>query len=223
MENSFGKNILEHKKDDIVLELFNLNQEQKLELEKRLKENKGLVRIFVHPISALMDDRIIEGQERVSTILVKTIFSEKSPPIIILEDLIKKEVWKKGMKERMKENSKMPPNEIYLVPTLSRYPFPIVLGRQEPSSEREWLEEDNGYIEEGMTKFVSFLNDVGVKKIIVGGAELEIFNDNLDRCVGNFIRFMKHYSDIEMKLSLGTIPINKNDIKQTNPDLIKDL
>ena len=80
-------------------------------------------------------------------------------------------------------------------------------------------EEGQEYAREGTEKFITFLDDIEVKKILVGGTSLEIIDGELDRCVGNFILVMKHYGDTDVKLSMGSAPLNRTDIKESYPDL----
>jgi len=230
MENTLGnKNsreqgtVAEQKKEDSTLELFNLTEEQKSELKLRVEEHKGLVRIFIHPmVVESKNGEPLKNNERVFAILARTIFSEKAPPIIILENGIAIESWKLGIEKL----SHKIPQKIYLVPTMHDYPYPIVPGKPEPLERDEGgrlQKKDFDYVDEGSKTFVKFLNDLGVKKIMIGGTSLKILDNRLNLCVGNFIEFMKYHSDIELKLSLGTAPMNKSEIKQSRPDLIGDL
>lgn len=214
-------NKVEQKKENPVLELFNLSEEQKRELKERVEEHKGLVRVFIHPIAKLKKGKILENRERVSDILVRNMFSEKAPPIIVFENAGAIEGWKKLTEKHTKITK-----EIYLVPTILYYPYPIVPGKPEPSGrdvDGNLREEDYDYVEEGVAIFMKSLNDLGVKKIVVGGTSLEVLDGRLNRCVGSFIAFMKKKSDIELRLSLGTAPINKSGIRKSHPGLIEDL
>ena len=179
MENSLEKNygvpsnISEHKKENSVLELFNLSEEQKRELKERVREHNGLVRVFIHPIPSLQDGIVLENQDRVSQILIKTMFSEKAPPVIIFENARMKGRWKKSLEKAPRDL----PKEIYLVSTQDDIPDP----------------------KDGIEQFVKFLDEMSVKKIMVGGTSLEVLHYHLNRCVGNFIHLMRRNSDIELK------------------------
>ena len=47
------------------------------------------------------------------------------------------------------------------------------------------------YVFEGFTIFAIILRDLGVKSLLVGGTKLDIIDNKIDRCVGNFISFME--------------------------------
>ena len=63
------------------LELFNLDVRQKIELFSRVAESKGLVRIFIHPISSWTSKEETENQDRVTKILKRTIIFFRLIPI----------------------------------------------------------------------------------------------------------------------------------------------
>jgi hypothetical protein len=213
----------EQKKEEKVLELFDLSEQQKSKLRDEVKKHKGLVRVFIHPVAKLKSGKEIENKERVSDILGRTILSEKTPPIIVFENAGAIEGWKKSIEKHAQITK-----NIYIVSTILDYPYPIVPGKPEPSERDEngYLQDkDDDYIEEGVTMFIEFLKDAGVKKIMVGGTNLEVIDDKLNRCVGNFIRAMKYIDnhEIDIKLSLGTAPLNKQEIKKIRPDLVEGL
>jgi len=211
---------IEQKKEEKVFELFDLNEQQKLELKEEIEKHKGLVRVFIHPIAKLKSGKILKNKERVHDILSRTIFSEKAPPIVVFENAGAIEGWKKSIEKHTQITK-----NIYIVSTIPDYPYPIVPGKPEPIKDKDGSlqDKDDNYIEEGVIMFIKFLKDMGVEKILVGGTSLEIIHDQLNRCVGNFIRAMKDYGDIDIKLSLGTAPDNKQEIKKSRPDLVEGL
>ena len=168
-------------------------------------------------MSILTNEKEIENQKRVSQIFKRTIFSEQSSPIIIFENGIFVNRWKEVLQEANM------PKDIYLVPTIFNYPHPVVPGKPEITEKDEkgqLKNESFPYVEEGFKLFVESLNEVGVKKVLIGGTKLEITEGEISRCVGNFIRLFKNYSNIETKLSLGTAPLNRNDVRESHPELI---
>jgi hypothetical protein len=76
------------------------------------------------------------------------------------------------------------------------------------------------YAEASVKMFVEKCAAAGVKKILIGGTSLEIKNGELDRCVGNFIVFLQEYSPFEIKVSTATAPLNRNDLRDSNPELV---
>ncbi len=221
MNNELPKTI-ESEGQKMAYELFDLDENQKIELKKRVEESKGLIRIFVHPIGESKSGEPIENQDRVLKIFVRTISSEKSPPVIVLENFRAIDGWKESFK-KTEPNSFQLSKDIYLVPTIFDYPYPAIPGKPVPKKRDENGEikdEDLDYVEEGFKNFVEYLNDLGVKKVLVGGVNLSIEDDQLSQCVGNFIQLMKGMSYKEIKLSLGTAPLNRTDIRNSHPDLL---
>lgn len=199
-------------------ELFNLSPDQKQKLKDRVEKHNGLIRIFIHPDVEPIDNSEIENQQRVKDIFFKSIFSENSPPIIVFEN-------NENIVNNPEslEKSLGTPEDVYLIPTIKDYPYPIVPGTEEPMGRDEKgqiLDEDLRYIDLGFAYLVKYLNELGVKKILVGGTSLAIDGGHLTQCVGNFIEIMKEHSKVEIKLSLGTAPLNRNDIRDSHPDLI---
>ena len=198
-------------------ELYKLSDEQKEELKDRIKKFDGLIRVFVHPLAVRADDKPIENHDRVLKILGRTLSSENAPPIIVLENSSRIEEWKESRGDKSSVA-----HDVYVVPTIRDYPYPLIDGKSEPSKDDSGClrDEDFTYVEEGFKNFVEFLNSIGVKKVLVGGTSLEIREDHITRCVGIFIQFMKQYSDAELKMSLGTAPTNRTDIKAIHPELL---
>ncbi len=197
-----------------VLELFNLTKKQLEELKSKIERFDGLIRIFIHP-NANDNGRKIENQDRVYQIMSRTILSNEAPPIIIMENERDVWLWSQSIKETN-------PNNIYLVPTMLNYPYPVIPGepRLSKKDEDRILEEkDQPQIEANFKKFITILEDLGVKKIFVGGTSLVIIDD-ITGCVGNFINHMRVFSKFEIKLSLGTAPLNRTDISEIDTDLL---
>jgi len=202
-----------------ALELFDLNIKQKIDLSARVLESKGLIRIFIHPISEWTSEKPVENQNRVTKILKSTVYSEKSPPIFILENGDLLQYWKKIFKENT------PPKDIYLVPTMWNFSYPLVPGIPEPTEEDEnghlkKTPETDKYIIDGFNNLVNLLNQAGVKQILIGGTKLEIKDGELYRCVGVFLKILKDITNSKIKLSLGTAPLNRNDLRESYPDFV---
>ncbi|MEI8061800.1 MAG: hypothetical protein WCG97_00685 [bacterium] len=201
-------------------ELFSLDESQKEVLRKRVEEHDGLIRVFIHPIATPSDGYQEDDKSRVQGILTRTISSPNSPPILVFENSKFINVWKTIWEEK---NMKQ---DLYLVPTMYDYPYPLVPGKPEPEDKDangHFLDKDWSYVKEGMVAFTNAIVDIGVKKVLVGGTSLEIKDDILNRCVGNFIRFMKVGAEdtkIEIKLSEGTAPLRRSDLRDTYPELI---
>jgi len=209
----------EAKKEEPVFELFNLTGEQTLKLRQEIEKHKGLIRVFVHPIV-----RTVKNHKRVEDIFSRVVDSTKAPPVIVLdnEDMMGK--WKSSINRV----GHLLTNKIYLVPTLPDFPSPVIPGKPQPPDRRnegKMREEDFEYVHEGIVMLIKLLSGLGVKKIMVGETSLDVLDDHLNYCVGNFINLIKTIDkgNLELKLSMGTAPKSKTDIQKTRPGLVKDL
>lgn len=215
MSHEIPKAELEKKHERQAVELFNLSTEEKEELKHRIEEHNGLVRIFVHPLGKT------ENKDRVRNIFTSVIYSKNSPPVIILENAKYTDTFITIANKK----SSVLPNNLYIVPTIFDYPYPLVPNKPEPlerDTEGHLKDEDYDYVEEGFVHFVEYLVSVGVKTALVGGTKLEVSAEsgNLIRCVGNFIHCMKDNGEINVKLSSATAPLNRSDIRESHPDLL---
>ena len=201
-----------------VFDFLEMSGDQYKKFKKEVEEHDGLVRVFIHPISAPKGDYQEENYPKVLDVLGRNIKSKVSPPVIIFEETFNMGLWKEKLEQRMPL-----PNDLYVIPTMRDYPYPIIPGKPAPTrrdAEGKCLTEDFPYVEEGMTMFINTCKNAGVKKILIGGTNLEIINDQLNRCVGNFINILKNYSEFELKVSMGTAPLNRNDLRDSNPELV---
>ena len=222
MNNELPKTI-ESEGQKMAYELFDLDENQKQELRRRVEESKGLIRVFIHPIAELKSGEPIENHDRVLQTLSRTISSEKSPPVIILENFRAVDGWKEAFRKNETDSLRLA-KDIYLVPTIFDYPYPVIPGKPAPEErdeEDQLKDKDLEYIEEGFRNFIEYLNGLGVKKVLVGGTSLKIIDGHITQCVGNFIQMMNELSDKDMKLSLGTAPLNRTDVKDSHPDLLE--
>lgn len=200
-----------------AFDLFGLSNEQRNKFKNQVEKSNGLIRIFIHPLAHLNGPEKIENQDRVIKILSKNLYSEKAPPIIIMENEGGLENWKKSIEKLDLEK------DVYLLETLRDYPYPILSDRPNPLEDSaEGILSTNGlkYAEDGCKKLISILKEAGVTELLVGGTSLKIIDGTLTQCVGNFIRFMQEFGDLNTKLSLGTAPINRSDIRDSHPELL---
>lgn len=166
-------------------DLLNLSAPEMEQLKSRIEKWKGLVRMFVHPMyekwrvgrEHYADDpknvELLQIEDTLAKLLAMP--EDKTPPMIILEEAkyVKKlESW---LKENPQGNSQ---NGVYFVETLLNQPEPKIQG--------EFLD--------GAWKILSDkLTELGVKKILMGGMQLEVSEFKRDwthrgpwvaRCVG---------------------------------------
>lgn len=160
-----------------TLNLWELSPEEKRALVERIEENKGLVRIFVHPFfeihnipeshTAYVEDPDFPDEEPggrdVDAILQRILEKEpeKTPPVIVLEE--EKHVGKSG--EYLSFLSKESGTVSYLVSTMASSPRPKLTPPGVPDSAKS---------PEAWQKLTSELWDLGVRRAIVGGMYLGV-------------------------------------------------
>jgi len=76
----------------------------------------------------------------------------------------------------------------------------------------------------GMRFLGHIFNILGVKKILVGGANLDTDTpERLQECVGNFIELFNAYGekfDFDIKVSSLTIPKNRQDLRGIRDEFV---
>lgn len=234
-----------------ILSFFELNKEEEKNLKEEVKKHNGLVRIFVHPEfeeyakyeetkqRAKTAEKLRQMNSALQRILESS--SDKLPPIIILHAvegigcllvydakspshmrqdynvatkiLERKNNWMNDVKYNSRDNN------IYVVPTKSFSPDPVLLyAHNEDEAWGEMADE---------------LKSLGVKKILIGGAELytpdKIYMEKnmskfaeqdgtidvmkyLAGCLGITIHQLKGNFDLE--LSALTFPEGRREIKK---------
>lgn len=254
MEAGFKSEMRETEPKGKTLSFFELNKEEEKNLNEEIKKHDGLVRIFVHPNfegyaqyedyqqCAQSAKKLRQMDSAFQRILESS--SDKLPPIIILHainevrylmkydaktdkmvqdyNLATEKLGKMGnWMENVKYNSRN--NNIYIVPTKSFSPDPILLyAHNEKEAWGEMIDE---------------LKSLGVKKIIIAGAELYTpdkidMEENRSRyaepdgtidvmkylggCLGCTIHQLRENFDLE--LSALTFPEGRQDIKKQWPD-----
>lgn len=213
-----GDPIKEKKEYAHILSLFDLKEDQLQELYDRIERWKGTIRVFIHPETMDLNN------EKNSDILCRLLFSEKdTPPVIMFND----ERYIDKYESILGAHSNRLANDLYIVHTLPNYPYPIIDdGRLVKPDLKDrpggiLADTDYMYIHETMTRFVNSMKVLGVKKIFVGGRNLDNVKGDINRCVGNFIRFVKELSDIEVKVSLATEgDISREDLRKSFPELL---
>ncbi|MEI8338118.1 MAG: hypothetical protein WCF92_03160 [bacterium] len=221
------ENDFEKVSPDKVLEFENLSEQQAEELKERIKENDGLIRIFMHSL------RVPGGyEEKIYLPLLRILNSENTPPVFFFEDTRDFENMKKLLPDFQKRQLKKP---VYLIETLERLPYPIIKDEPLPEStkEKKITDEQFDYGGKSTIRFLFQLHNLGVKKILIGGNNLVINEERegkIDECVANFIDIVKILSEseepdipkIDIKVSMITAPNNRNDLKEIRPDLVKN-
>ncbi len=201
-----------------ILDLFDLKEDQAQELYDRIERWKGTIRVFIHPETMNLNS------EKNSDILCRLLFSEKdTPPVIMFNDERYADIYE----STVGENSNRFTNDLYTVHTLPNYPYPVINDSRlvKPNLEDRpggiLADADSLYVHETMSRLVNCMKVLGVKKIFVGGRDLDNVKGDINRCVGNFIRYMKELSDIEVKVSLATEgDISREDLRKSFPELL---
>lgn len=196
-----------------VLEFTKLTEPETEALRQEIAKNNGVIRIFIHPFSRSSDPETghdLKKDDRVIKILRKVFKSKLSPPTFILEEHHLMSIW-----DNPKILEKLAVN-IYTIPTISNHGFPILDTSRFTKGYDTPTELSKDYMQKVARQFITMLMTfkfLGVKKIILGGRNLEWDNENNhpQRCVGAFLGLCKLYAShagIEIKLSAGTAPEN---------------
>lgn len=148
--------------EDIGLNIFNLTEVEKEILKNRIEAWNGLVRIFVHPMyekwrgheDVYKNDpqysKLVEIEEGLAKILSKP--EAETPPVIIMEEanfISQLKDWLENKSDGVLQT------ETYFVETQPNNPTPNMSG----SNQESW------------ESFITLLQDLGVKKIILAGMQ----------------------------------------------------
>ena len=207
---------------DKVLEFQELSVEQGQDLKEKIKQHNGLVRVFIHLLRT--PDNY---EERVLDPFVRILNSENTPPVFLFEDIRDFEHMKRLLSEPSNVKIK---NPVYLVKTLERVPYPVLVDRPlpPPQKNREISDEYLAYGSRSMAEFFVRMDILGVKKILIGGNNLVINGKETQECVANFISFSGILKNdpspdmpkIDIKVSEITSPNNRSDLRGIRDDLI---
>jgi len=207
----------EQKNNEKFVDFLNLSPEQKDELKKRIEENNGLVRIFVHPFfNKITPDYNKERAKKMKAmnLALQKILSlpeEKTPPILFFEEMEKISELEENIQAIGTTEFK---NKVYTVPTFRKDPEPAILdadGKLIRNPEKHWKIMNEK------------LKSVGIKKIIIGGMEFMTYamgrtsRNKPDEikflgCVGEAIRRLS--DDFDVEVSHLTFPENRQDFDE---------
>ncbi len=147
------------------LDLLELTFEERRKLKERIDRNKGLIRIFVHPMYEkwrgnekyyLADPhcrRLVEIEVGLGKLL--SLPEENTPPILIMEEVM----FVQSLQNWFENNPHgTPRSDVYFVKTLQNDPTPPT-GLNRPDAWRMFRE---------------FLRGLGVQKILIAGCRLEV-------------------------------------------------
>ncbi len=206
------------RKDNFAHELFKLDENQLIDLKERIEKSNGLIRVFIH------QDSISQTEYPKQALgIQKTAMSEVSPPIIFLEDCNYLDKFRKNI-ESIQGGL---PNSVYFVETYPSFPYPIFPGSpmsHETKSFKEMSTEEQDGAIKGMRFLGHIFNILGVKKILVGGANLNTDTpERLQECVGNFIELFNAYGEkfvFDIKVSSLTVPKNRQDLRGLRDEFV---
>lgn len=198
----------EQKNNEKFVDFLMLSQEEEDAFKKRIEQNKGLVRIFVHPyyekITPYYSKKRAEKIEAINLALQKMLSlpEEKTPPILFFEE--------KEKRSKLEENigDIELKNRIYTIPTHESSPEPFIhkKGVTEEEKMKNW------------TPVIEKLKALGVKKALIGGMQFNVYllgrtykNEPdeivLDYCVGEAIKRLS--KDFETEISCLSLPENR--------------
>lgn len=166
-------------------DLFRMSETEKNALIERINANNGMVLIGVHPFYFEYHNQESSEAENVQKSIIKAVkrilSKNKSliSPLIVFEEA-KNVHYSIEFLKGIIENSN---NEIYLIQTLSGESTPLIPEILEKFPDPEYLKESNDpelkdlfreFRTESWAKIREFLQELGVKEIIIGGLCLNL-------------------------------------------------
>ncbi|MBI2639405.1 MAG: hypothetical protein HYW90_00735 [Candidatus Sungbacteria bacterium] len=191
---------------------FEMDKKNELSLKEKIKQAKGLIRVFIHPDFERYSgfESIKEQPEDVEKLrqeeqIFRRILSSEStatPPIFIFED-----GWESLDYQQKEERlERLTANDLFLVRTYPANPDPLPLHKKPGSSWRVLNEAERERREEDITFMWQWLAEelkkLGVKKILIGGLEFYVTGDkdkSHSGCMGIAMNKLKKYGfDVEI-------------------------
>jgi hypothetical protein len=201
-----------------IRRLFEMSPDEKKGLQRRIEQFGGMVQIFIHPefeeyaqYARVHKEEEFARQGFWANSVFKNILSSDSdrvPPIFIFEhaQAVKK------FEEKEKRLADMAVQPVYIIRTEYADPTPL-----SPNIENKYTWNVSSINDADRIRawdfLISELQNLGVKKILIGGAELYVSKEN-DRghtgCLGIAMRKLENF---DLKLSTITWPEGKNEIR----------
>lgn len=207
------ENIAEAAPKEPILDILNLNMEEQDSLRQRIKKYDGLVRIFVHPLFDKWrgnEHEYISKQRphpyakirEIEEVLANlaSMETEDTPPIIIFEEQKYSYELYQWLKHGMPKEAH---NELYLVETHTKSSDPIMAVKGEG---------------QGWNKLTTLFQGLGVKKILLGGTQLNLIDAKTriiyNNCVGNLFEHLakEKGGEFAIELSSLTYPRSRQDV-----------
>jgi hypothetical protein len=193
---------------------FEMTDSDISELRTNLEKHSGLLRVFIHPDfenykefeQELFDETKKSTHEDhakrlklLEDAFTKIISDPNSPPVFIFLEPYHLEKLTNLIEGVTK-------NKAYIVPTVAGDSTPKIVNRPDidyDESDWEWR---------SWFEIKKLFEKVGVKKILIGGAELyEIGEKNISGCLGQAVKRLEPYFNLE--LSALTYPAKKIEIR----------
>ena len=192
------------KQEKFVLNFFDLSEAEQEELKKRVLENKGSIRIMVHPyFMSKSAEQYKHGFKNrigiVETGFKRILETKSTTPVFLFEDIDEIDNTKKIILPSLVSSRK----SLYLVPTLPNEPVPVTGVRGE-------------HPDEAWDLFINKLKEIGVQKIVIGGMYLYVDQDSeyLSGCLGSAIKNLR--PAFKVQISNLAHPNYRENL--TNPD-----
>lgn len=233
MENLEAKNFPEPKETsenfrDKLVSIFKMGEKEAAALRERVIKNNGLIRVFIHPYfteygesqerdrqegrDSFPDSIDLKGAE----LAFKRILSlkpEKTPPILVF-------IGAASIDDFLDQYKDTITDKLYIIPTREYSPTPLTPEfypknpSKDPFAELDLSEEYKDKREEiGWQETAKRLKKLGVKKIIIGGAELYLGEKKEGPhygCLGNSV---DHFSkEFEVDVSGLSWPEGRKEI-----------
>ncbi len=207
-----------------VKDLFLLDEAEQEILSKRIVENEGRIRVFVHPFFDIFTrqgkgpmwekeaSQVTDRSEAIKDVLAKLITNPATPPLFIMEETTMFEALQQEIATRLETPVQ---HDFYLIPTVPESSTPLRRAEKYPPKE----DKDKAWKD-----LVGLFTKLGVREILLAGMYLrvrkhesssgEIFN--VSACVGD--TFMELYEQFKVEMSALTYPQSRIDMNQIKFD-----
>jgi len=174
----------------MLYQLLTLSQEEESILKTLLTNSQGEILIFVHPfqLELTASKRVVEKLPfKMISRFIELFKNENLPPIVILEN-IRLYQWTAKIAQALFEKWD---RAVYLVPTPPTFPIPGYT--KPPVSKKAGERYESLYEEAYWQRFLEYLGSVGVKKTLVGGTSLELYQLTQENLLDPRLRHYQAY------------------------------
>lgn len=191
----------EKRVDGVIEKVLSLDASGLATLRERIRENGGLIRVFVHPFDSYKPrigqrnearSRAYDFVEEGATRHISSASDQRSAPVFLLEE----ESFLEDARQKVQENIHGVAAGIFIIPTSAESGYIDSRVSLQALSGSDWYtkataEAQNLEVPASDHLMAILLRGLGVKKIIVGGMYVRDDPEVLVGCVGTIIKVAK--------------------------------